>query len=170
MTKNKFYLSCLFIGIIAWNSSYADSRWSSKGVVAMTSFKSGIEIAIAYSTESSCHKAFFGIIGSASIKSMRFFIDDNAFNQINPQEINISGMKKTYTGFKLSKNGLKSLKTGNKLKIESDIGNLTVSLTGSAKAFNQAWQYCEQSILKKNTMETSDNTMKTSVGSMEEEN
>ncbi|MCK5898676.1 MAG: hypothetical protein KAG06_06365, partial [Methylococcales bacterium] len=142
MTKNKLYLSCLFIGMMTLNLSYAKgSSWSSKGVVASTHFKNGISIAIVYPTEFSCHKALFGIVGSASINTMKLFIDGQAFNQINPASKTIEGV--TYSGFKLSKNGLASLKKGTLLQIKSNIGDLTVSLAGVAKAFDAAWKNCE---------------------------
>lgn len=134
--------SALAAGLVAASASTsAASYWSTVGYSATTSFDSGVEVAVMFLPDFGCHEAIFAVLGNSKIGAMRFTIDGRPFNLISPESGVASGVP--YTGFVLSSAGLRSLKKGMRLYLETDEGNLSVSLAGSASAFNRAWRHCE---------------------------
>lgn len=130
------------IGCTAVNAG--GSYWSTDGLMASTSFDTGVHVAVMFPQETGCHAALFAVLGNNRIDAMRFTIDGRPFNLVLPVKDRALGVP--YSGFVLSKDGLRGLQRGARLFLETDEGSLSVSLSGSADAFTRAWSNCRAKV------------------------
>ncbi|KAA6182744.1 hypothetical protein F2Q65_17380 [Thiohalocapsa marina] len=115
--------------------------WAWSDNVASTYFEHGIGLAVVFMPEQGCHDAFFAISGNDTLDSLSFTIDGAPYNPVAVDPFYV-GEGLPLAGFLLSKQALYDLKNGSVLRIDSNVGSLSASLSGSALAFNHAYGNC----------------------------
>jgi hypothetical protein len=129
-------------------------QWAWEGNVAKTFFENGLAIVIAFPPDDDCETAYFGLIGNDRISSMSFTIDQSQYKSLDVESID-TGNDTPLIGFPLSDQAIYDLKHGQVLRVRTDQGNLTVGLTGTALAFNNAYGNCLLLLQQETTLQPS---------------
>lgn len=115
--------------------------WGWNDNIASTVFKHGITLFVAFVPEQQCQNAVFAIGGNDELTSISFTIDGSSYDVVKVDPVYVDDGV-ALAGFVLSKQALYDLKNGDALRIDTNVGNLSASLSGSAYAFNQAYGNC----------------------------
>ena len=122
-------------------AAQANSYWSVNYEynVAETSFDNGIAVAVMFYKSTGCNEAGLLIKGNGTISNLIVVIDGETFTNSDgrPGFTHDNGV-----AYDINDDFLHALKHGNHAAIVTNRGTITMSLQGSAKAINQAWQAC----------------------------
>jgi hypothetical protein len=115
--------------------------WSWDGPRAITFFPSlDIKMGVLFLPDESCDEALFYIQANQKLPSLGFTIDGRSFGYVKPEFV--EGQGTIDSVFSLSRSGLSALKRGYRLILDSNLGSLNVSLSGSSASFTQAYNNC----------------------------
>lgn len=121
--------------------SGSKAAWGWQDNVASTAFEHGIALFVAFLPDQGCHDAVFAIRGNDALESLTFTIDDASYHPVAVDPITLNDGT-PMAGFVLSDKAVYDLKHGFMLRIDTNVGGLSASLSGSALAFNQAYGNC----------------------------
>ena len=141
----------LAVGALLCNTAVGQSvteqgsqgHWHWSGNIASTDFKNNIRISVVFVPNTGCNDALFVLVGNDEVNSMRFTIDNHRYNslEVEPDYFD-NGVP--FVSFPLSDAAVRQLKRGQKVTIDTNVGNLTASLSGSAVAFNNTYENCRR--------------------------
>ena len=113
------------------------SSWRWVEYAAFTRFESGIDISVSFIPASNCNRALLLISGNEEISRVSLDVDLTTSDPVSVTRVK-GGV---YMGITIDQ--IELLKTGSNAALITDQGILTMSLDGSAKAINGAWQNCK---------------------------
>ena len=116
-------------------------HWSWNGPIASTDFNHGISLNVLFVPESGCNDALFVLKGNEQVRSLSFTIDGQGYHSVAVESEYLDDGQPV-VGFVLSEAAVYDLKHGYRLIIDTNAGRLNTDLSGSALAFNNAYQNC----------------------------
>lgn len=134
-------LACPMATAQELNFSGHKGLWYWKGLIAATDFKHGISLNVLFLPQSGCNDALFMLKGNDQITRMTFTIDGHGYNGVAVEREYLDDGAPV-VGFVLSDAAVYDLKHGYRLVIDTNAGRLNTDLSGSALAFNNAYQNC----------------------------
>lgn len=116
--------------------------WEAGGPIALTETSGGLVVGIVFLPQYACDQALMTIFGlTGELGAVTPVFDGEEWEE-HDIKTNADGV----AYLSLSKDGLKAIKHGRLMTLATATGRITVPLTGSATALNQAWASCEATI------------------------
>lgn len=117
-------------------------HWSWSGNMSTTQFGSGMTLNVLYNPKLDCNSAFLILTGNDQITSVGLEIDGNSYDTINvDSKYSDDGTPFVIIG--IDNTLINEIKQGQQLSLATNVINLTASLEGSARAFNNSYNNCK---------------------------